>query len=140
MDKKHQPLDDLFRQGLTNLEIKPSETGRSAFLEQADRELKKRSRRTGWLPGTLIILGIALLTGAFLVMFNTIEQQARKNLFDSIKTNQPVLDAPSRLDMNRPAQGISRQVNTGTSQKQNIQYPPVQNNSISVIHTHHADP
>ncbi|MCX6252391.1 MAG: hypothetical protein NTX61_16785 [Bacteroidetes bacterium] len=66
MEKKHHRIDDLFRQGLTNLEIIPSETGRSGFLQQAGRELKTRSVRKWLLPVLGIILGVGIITGIYL--------------------------------------------------------------------------
>src|ERR1039457_1303880 len=75
MEKKYQVPDDIFRQGLSDLEIEPSEKGRTAFLEKAGRELTGRSRRTTWIAGGSIILGIALLTGGFLAFLNTGKKQ-----------------------------------------------------------------
>ena len=139
MEKKHHPLDDLFRQGLSDLEIKPSETGRSSFLEKAGRELTKRSRRTGWLPGTGIILGIALLTGAFLAIFNTGEKQAGKNPTVTIKTNQSSFDKASEPDTICSAPKIPNPANTSTNQQQNVPYQTVRNHSTVAIHNHPAD-
>lgn len=138
MDKRHHPLDDLFRQGLTNLEINPTDAGRSGFLENADRELKKRSRRSGWLPGIGIILGLALLTGSFLVIFNTGEKQNHKNSIGTRITNQTAPEKISKPFIISSNLEPSHSAKIGTIPKQNVQPDPVPPNSIPEIRTPHS--
>jgi hypothetical protein len=133
MDKKHHPLDDLFRQGLKDLEISPTDEGRSGFMEKAGEELAKRSRSSGWLTGTAIILGI-LLTGVIIVYFNSSEKQVSKNSVETIKHNQSGPEAANIQTLNISAQGIDAKSTTTAAKKQNIPNQPEKSNSKSTSH------
>jgi hypothetical protein len=129
MDKKHHPLDDLFRKGLSDLEIKPSETGRSGFLAEAGRERNNLSRRSGWITGMGIILGLAVVTGAFLVWLNTGEKETARVSVTGNKSNQPVTAAAPGQEEARPANEITKPANALASQ--NSPSPGSQKTKIS---------
>jgi hypothetical protein len=81
MDTKKHGLDDLFRNGLADLEMSPSAAGQSQFLKKAKQELRMRRRSAGkwWLPGLAIILGIGLFVGGYLFLRNTTKEPIQKN-------------------------------------------------------------
>ena len=137
MENKHHPLDELFRQGLNDTEIKPTETGRSAFLENVGRELDKRSGRLTWIRGTGIILGIVILAGAIWIISGTGEKQDNRIPDEKIKTGQISAGADSKITTTSSARDIMDRENAGTVHQQHGQIHPVQQNSvrISPIHT-----
>ena len=139
MDKRHHPLDDLFRQGLNDLEIAPSEAGRSGFMEKAGRELNKRGRRTGWLPVTGVILGIGLLAGISLVIFHSGEKQGIKNPVATKLSSQTDTRAASGPEQTNPVPEIAIPSNTGINLKQPISQQHVQRTLITSDHYRNTD-
>jgi hypothetical protein len=106
MNTEKHPLDDLFRQGLADLEIPPSPAGRSAFLEQAGKELKGRRGRSAWLLWTVSAVFLLAVTAGILVFL----------LQD--KSSRPVssgIPAPHPMQMKTvsPATGTAKNPVTG---------------------------
>jgi hypothetical protein len=110
MEKRHHRIDDLFRQGLTNLEVSPTEKGRSAFLLKAGREVKKRSAR-GWIFPTLgLIIGAGILVGAYLL----IPAGKEKNASSPAAKQQAMMDRPNPAIKNIPAASVDKKESKAT--------------------------
>ena len=96
MDTRKHRVDDLFRDGLSDLEISPTASGQSQFMNKAKQELRKRQART-LLPGLLIILGIGLLCGGYFFIKNGTND-------NDIKTTVKTKVAKNRSENNKPQQ------------------------------------
>jgi hypothetical protein len=127
MDTKNHRVDDLFRKGLADLEISPTASGRSSFMKKARAEIKKRSVRVFWLPGSVVILLIALLGGAYLV-----NKKATKNQTAQITGRQTTDIRPSHMTttamMTRPIRKSVPAQNPGISANKKTRLPENDNN------------
>ena len=63
MNKEQHRLDDLFREGLSNLEMSPSGTGRSRIIAKAMRIVRKHSLKPWLLTGILSLLILGFIAG-----------------------------------------------------------------------------
>jgi hypothetical protein len=131
MDKKHHPLDDLFRQGLNDLEITPTEAGRSGFMKKAGRELGKKAQRAGWLPVISIILGIGILAGTSLIIYHSTENKIIDNSSVAGLNNLKGQSAVPGSGNSTAASGTSSQSTAGTSHKQITPPQSAQSNFIT---------
>jgi hypothetical protein len=56
MSKKPHPIDDLFRDGLADHEVVPSDESRAAFIREAAGEANKRASLKWWIIGSGLVL------------------------------------------------------------------------------------
>ena len=102
MNRKQHPIDDLFRQNLTDLEISPTEPKSSGFLKVSEQELKKRSVRPGWKIAVWTAIIVFLAGGIFIVSRltnNTAPGESKsaiaKNQVSANKTNRDMTETRS---------------------------------------------
>jgi hypothetical protein len=103
MKKSSHPIDDFFREALSDHEVTPSPEARSAFLAEASRDVSsRRSRRTWWI----LTVGILLLTAVSVAYFYSIEK----------KSATPVPAPAPSLAVQPPSADLSTPVNEQTNE------------------------